>query len=125
MSDPRYSEIAALLQRCFEGPYSCDTVILQDVLHPGALYATASDGALTHLDMEHYMPIVDARTFPASNDEPRIFEIDSISFAGPVTALARVQITMLSKRYDDVLTLLHIDGRWWIMSKVFHVEALQ
>jgi hypothetical protein len=32
---------------------------------------------------------------------------------------------MLSKRYDDVLTLLHIDGRWWIMSKIFHVEALQ
>ena len=121
----RYAEITALLQRYFEGLYKCDTAILKDVLHPEALYATASEGPLTRLDMEHYMPIVEARTSPASNDEPRIFEIDGISFAGPVTALARVRITMLSKRYDDVLTLLHIDGRWWIMSKIFHVEALQ
>lgn len=125
MSDQRYPEIAALLQRYFDGLYKCDTAILQSVLHPEALYATASEGLLTRLDMEHYMPIVEARTSPASNDEPRIFKIDSISFAGPVTALARVRITMHSKRYDDVLTLLHIDGRWWIMSKIFHVEALQ
>lgn len=121
----RYTEITALLQRYFEGLYKCDTTILKDVLHPEALYATASEGTLTRHDMEHYMPIVEARTSPASNDEPRIFEIDSISFAGPVTALARVRITMLSKRYDDVLTLLNIDGRWWIMSKIFHVETLQ
>lgn len=125
MSDQRFAETTALLQRYFEGLYKCDTTILEDVLHPKALYATASEGTLTRLDMEHYMPIVQGRTSPASNDEPRIFEIDGISFAGPVTALARVRITMFSKRYDDVLTLLHIDGRWWIMSKIFHVEALQ
>lgn len=125
MSNRRYTEITALLQRYFEGLYKCDTTILEDVLHPEALYATASEGLLTRLDMKRYMPIIEARTSPASNDEPRIFEIDEISFAGPFTALARVRISMLSKRYDDVLTLLHINDRWWIMSKIFHVEALQ
>jgi hypothetical protein len=124
MSDRRFAEITAVLQRYFEGLYKCDTAILREVLHPEALYATASEGPLTCLDMERYMPIIETRTSPASNDEPRIFEIDSISFAGPVTALAWVRITMLSKRYNDVLTLLCIDERWWIMSKIFHVETL-
>jgi Putative lumazine-binding len=48
----------------------------------------------------------------------------SIEFAGPVTALARVRCSTGAKHYLDLLTLVRLDGRWWIMSKVCHYDLV-
>lgn len=114
--------IERLLHDYFDGLHRSDSALLRRVLHPAALYACASSGELLHLRMDEYWPIVDRRVSPASKGEPRTGRIVSIEFAGPVTALARVECVIAPKHYVDLLTLLKLDRRWQIIAKVFHYE---
>lgn len=90
-NDPQFAAIVEVLQGYFDGLYRSDTSILKQVFHPKALYATATDGTLLELDMDRYFPVVDKRPSPESRGEERADRILSIEFAGPVTALAKVQ----------------------------------
>ena len=118
-----FVEVTALVSDYFDGLYRSDSTILRKVFHPSALYACASDGTLLTLRMDDYFPIIDKRPSPASRNDPRTDRIISIEFAGPVTALARVECSILPKRFIDLLTLIRVDGRWQIISKVFHFES--
>jgi len=114
--------IVGVLQQYFDGLHHSDTRILRRVFHPSALYACASDGTLLALRMDEYFALVDKRASPASKGEARNDRIVSIELAGPVTALARVECSIAPKRFTDLLTLVQLDGRWQIISKVFHFE---
>jgi hypothetical protein len=121
--DERFREVTEALQTYFDGLYECSSKILAKVFHPQAHYFSATDGKLLHLDMGQYFPIVDQRTSPASKGEERADKIVSIEFAGPVTAFARVQCALRPKFFTDFLTLVFIENRWQIVSKVFHFEV--
>ena len=82
--------------------------------------ATAEPAVI--LRMDEYFHIVDQRPSPASRGETVQERILSIEFAGPVTALAKVECAILPKHFTDLLTLIHVDGRWQIIAKVFHYE---
>jgi len=118
--------VAEVLQVYFDGLHHSDTQRLRRVLHPKAIYATAVIDNPTEgpriWRMDEYWPVVDARPSPASRGEARTDQIDSIEFVGPVTALARVRCSIGPKRFTDLLTLILVDGRWQVISKVFHVE---
>lgn len=116
--------ITELLQKYYDALVRCDTALLAEVFHPEAHYFTASDGKLLHLDMPTYFPIVAGRTSPASTGEACSYTIDSIEFAGPVTALARMRSTMMHKHFDDLLSLVRLDGQWRIIAKVFHFDPV-
>jgi hypothetical protein len=117
-----FEAITSVLNDYFEGLYRSDTKILKRVFHPAAIYACATDGTLLTLRMDEYFPIVDKRPSPASRGDARTDRIVAIEFAGPVTALARVECSILPKHFTDLLTLIFVDGRWQIISKVFHYE---
>jgi len=117
-----YLAVTELLTTYFDGLYHSDTARLRQVFHPRATYVCATDGTLTHLTMDAYFPIVDARPAPACRGEARRETIVSIEFAGPVTALARVQCAIGEKHFTDLLSLILIDGRWQIIAKVFHYD---
>jgi hypothetical protein len=117
-----FEAITSVLNDYFEGLYRSDTKILKRVFHPAAIYACATDGTLLTLRMDEYFPIVDKRPSPASKGDVRTDRIVAIEFAGPVTALARVECSILPKHFTDLLTLIFVDGRWQIISKVFHYE---
>ncbi|WP_426209147.1 nuclear transport factor 2 family protein [Massilia sp. TWP1-3-3] len=117
-----FGAVTALLSDYFDGIYFSDTSILRRVFHPGALYACATDGTLLQLGMADYFAVVDQRPAPGKLGQPRQDRIVSIEFAGPGLAIARVECAIFPKRFVDLLTLVHLDGRWQIMSKVFHFE---
>jgi 4-oxalocrotonate tautomerase len=119
MNDP-FVQVSAVLDDYFEGLYRSDSQMLRRVFHPSALYACATDGTLLTLRMDEYFAIVDKRPSPASRGDPRTDRIVGIEFAGPVTALARVECSILPKHFIDLLTLVQVDGRWQVISKVFH-----
>lgn len=121
MAEP-FAAIAAVLQRYFDGLHHSDTQRLRQVFHPAALYASASEGTLRHLTMDAYFPVVDARPSPASLGQARTDRILRIERIGPVTALAVVECRIAPKRFTDLLTLVFVDQRWQIISKVFHFE---
>jgi hypothetical protein len=119
---PPFNAVTAVLNDYFDGLYGSDTQLLRRVFHPAALYACASDGKLSTLTMKEYFPIVDQRQSPASRLEVRRDEIISLEFAGPVSAFARVKCAIGRKHFTDFLTLLYLDDRWQIISKVFHYD---
>jgi hypothetical protein len=115
--------VTALLRDYFDGLYFSDTRRLKRVFHPQAVYATATEGTPLILRMDEYFPVVDKRPAPASRGDARSDRIVSIDFVGPVTALAKVQCAIKPKHFTDLLTLIQVDGRWQIISKVFHYEV--
>jgi hypothetical protein len=122
MSAPDFAGVAAVLGLYFDGLYHSDTKRLAQVFHPKAQYVSVTDGTLLYRDMAEYFPVVDARPSPASCNEKRRDEIVSVEFAGPVTARAVVRCAIGSRKFTDFLTLIRLDGRWQVMSKVFHYE---
>lgn len=117
-----FAAVAAVLGRYFDGLYKSDTELLRSVFHPKAHYVCATDGTLVHLGMDEYFPIVDQRPSPASRNEVRADRIVAIEFAGPVTAFARVECAIGAKFFSDLLTLVFVEDRWQIISKVFHFD---
>jgi len=120
--NPPFDEIVAALRDYFDGLYFSDTQRLRKVFHPSAIYACATEGKLLTLRMDEYFPIVDKRPAPASRGDERHDRIVSIEFAGPVTALARVECAIKPKYFSDLLTFICVEGRWQIIAKVFHYD---
>lgn len=121
MSDDLAS-IAGVLATYFDGLYHSDSDLLRRVFHPAARYVTAVADPIVVWSMDDYLPVVDARPSPAAKGEPRADRIVSIELAGPVTAVARVECRIAPKSFVDLLTLVSVDGRWQVISKVFHYD---
>ena len=113
--------VEATLRLYFDGLYDSDTERLARAFHRQAVYASAT-GSLVRMTMAEYFPMVDARPSLASREEPRTDRVVPIEFAGPVTAIARVECSIGPKHFVDLLTLVHVDGRWQIIAKVFHFD---
>jgi hypothetical protein len=122
VADARYAAVVDVLGTYLDGLYHSDTGRLARALHPAARYVTASNGALLDLSRDEYLPIVAARPSPAAAGAERRDRIVSIEFAGPVTAFARVECAVPPRSFVDLLTFVALDGRWQIISKVFHYE---
>lgn len=133
----QFEAVIEVLADYLDGLYDSDAAKLGRVFHTSAIYVCATDGSqllrqtdeylptgggllLRHMD--EYLSIVAKRPSPASRNEIRDDKVLSIEFAGPVTALARVQCAIGEKVFTDLLSLIHVDGRWQIISKVFHYD---
>lgn len=120
--DAEFIAIGAVMQDYFDGLHYSDTTRLARVFHPKAQYACATDGTLLYRTMEEYFPVVDARPSPASRGEARTDRILAIEFHGPVTARVLAACRIAEKDFIDCLTFLKLDGRWQVMSKIFHYD---
>lgn len=123
MSDD-YRAVTQQLKTYFNGLYYSDAVLLRRVLHPEARYVTATGDDLVNIGMEEYLPIIETRVSPASRGEERRDEIVSIDFAGPKTAFAKVHCAVGERYFTDFLTFIKVEGRWQIISKVFHYDIV-
>ncbi len=117
-----FQVVAGVMAVYFDGLHFSDSKRLAQIFHPRAQYVCVTDGTLLYRDMATYFPIVDARASPASLGELRRDEIISLEFAGPVTARATVRCSIGTRNFIDFLTLVKLDGRWQIISKVFHYK---
>ena len=117
-----FEAVATAMALYFDGLHHSDTTRLREVFHPQARYACATEGTLLHLGMDEYFAIVDKRPSPASRGEARRDRIVAIEFAGPVTAFVKAECAIGPKHFADFLSFVKLDGRWQIVSKVFHFE---
>ena len=123
MSAADFGAIHSMLQLYFDGLYHSDTERLARVFHPQALYATAVGDVPIVWRMGEYFPVVDARPAPAASGQPRTDRVLSIELIGPVTALVKLECSIGPKHFIDLLTLIHVDLRWQVISKVFHYDV--
>ena len=120
--DARFAAITQVLATYFDGLHHSDTERLRSVFHPAARYVTATDDPIVVWSMDDYFPVVEGRPSPGSKGEARADRIVSIELVGPVTAVARVECRIAPKSFTDILTLIRVDDRWQIISKVFHFD---
>jgi Putative lumazine-binding len=117
-----FQGVADALVDYFDGIYDGDLEALSRILHPCLTFYCATDGVLEGVDRETYFQKVRERPSPASRNDPRYDEIVSIDFAGPVTAHVKLRCAYLPRMYTDFHTLVHLDGAWRVVAKVYHYE---
>lgn len=110
------------LRNYFDGLYYGDVTKLSRVFHPKAQYSCTSGGELIHHNMDEYFDIVKNRLAPSFKNESREDKILFIDVIGMTTALAKVQCVIAPKYFTDLLSLIFLDGRWQIISKVFDFQ---
>ena len=116
-------QIDALMERYFEGLYHSDSAVLRTVFHPELAYVNATDGNHEFMDLETYMTRIDNREPPAKRGDPRRESVDRVSLTGHQMGLSEARMTMMGRDYQDLLTLIHTDDGWKVITKVFAYRA--
>ena len=111
--------IEAMLSDYFDAMHTQDMVKFDRVFHKDVVLYSAQTGELNSRPYVVYREAVVNRESPQSKGETRndiIIMIDEIS---DTAALAKVQLEMFGGVMQDYLNLIHIDGRWQIISKIW------
>ncbi|PQZ46604.1 hypothetical protein CQ052_21635 [Ochrobactrum sp. MYb15] len=124
MTDSTATEnVRAAVQSYLDALYFGDVEKFRTVFHPQAQLYSATEGKLVNLNVDAYLDLVANRPSPQKKGDERQDEVLSISIASPTTAHARVKDVYLPKRFVDDLTFVLVDGKWQIVSKVWHFEV--
>jgi hypothetical protein len=119
MDQAEHPKINDLLGQYFDGLYHSNSRTLRTVFHPDLSYINATAGNYESLDLEAYMVRIDARTSPASRNDPREEVIERIELKGARIGIVEARLTMLGRNYQDLLTVINTDESWKVLTKVF------
>ena len=113
------AEVRALMQRYFDGLYHSDSATLRTVFHADLAYVNGTAGTYETMGLDAYMARIDARTPPASRGDVREEVIERITFKGDRIGLVEARMTMMGRNYQDLLTIIHTEDGWRVLTKVF------
>ena len=119
MENAERLEIDTLMQRYFDVLYHSDSAVLRTVFHKNLSYVNAISSDHEFLGLEAYMDRIDARTSPASRNDPREETVERITLKFGKISLVEARMVMLGKDYQDLLTIIHTDDGWRVLTKVF------
>lgn len=126
MFEQKRQEIAQLIERYFSASYHGKGDEMLGVFHPAAhIYGQDEQGMLIDWPVADFAKRVDSGTPPAALGQEREDEILSIHFTGEKTATALVRLRLRRTRYTDILSLIHIDGRWQVIAKLLSAEKVE
>jgi len=111
--------IEAMLVDYFDVMYTQDMEKFDRVFHNNVVLYSAQTGELNRRPYDVYREAVVNRESPQSKGEVRKDEILLIDEISDTAAMAKVQLQMFGGVMQDYLTLIHIDGRWQIISKIW------
>ncbi|MGS1096688.1 nuclear transport factor 2 family protein (plasmid) [Aquamicrobium terrae] len=114
--------VRAATQVYLDALFFGDVERFRSIFHPQAQLYSATEGKLVNLNVDAYMDLVANRPSPHDKGNERQDEIVSISVGSPTTAHVRVKDVYLPKRFVDELTFVLLDGKWQIVSKVWHFD---
>jgi len=108
-----------LLDDYFEDIHTQDMQLFDKVFHKDCTLYSTQDGELVLRPYALYREQVANRKSPKELGNPRkdeILEIDQISDS---TAWAKLQLFQFGGIMQDYLNFLKIDGKWWIIAKLY------
>ena len=100
----------------FDTGYDADEGIAETMHDDALLYSFEKDGSLRIWNKETFVKIATSM----GHGYPRFEEITAIDFTGEDTAVARVKVRVEDILFTDILSFMRLDGRWWIVAKVFY-----
>ncbi len=111
--------IIKLLDDYFEVIHGQDMDLFDQVFHKDCcLYSNADDQTVLR-PYELYRSQVANRQSPKELGNPRKDEILLIDQLSDTMALAKVQLQMFGGIMQDYLNLIKLDGKWWIIAKLY------
>ena len=121
MSEPisAHAEITEVVKTYVEGMVWGDADRLRAAFHAKASCIGHFEGGLEWDDLTALIDV-----FTADDAAPGLtpyWKINSVQVIADM-GVVYVENNRAGVRYDDVLTLLHHDGRWQIVSKVFYAR---
>ena len=111
--------IEAMLSDYFDAMHTQDMEKFDRVFHKDVVLYSAQTGELNIRPYVVYREAVVNRESPQSKGEARNEKIIMIDEISDTAALAKVQLEMFGGVMQDYLNLIHIDGRWQIISKIW------
>lgn len=108
-----------MLSDYFDAMHIQDMDKFDRVFHKDVVLYNAQTGELNRRPYDVYREAVLNRESPQSKGEARRDVILFLDELSDTAALAKVQLQMMGGIMQDYLTLIHIDGRWQIISKVW------
>ncbi len=111
--------IEAMLSDYFDAMHTQDMDKFDRVFHKDVVLYSAQTGELNIRPYAIYREAVVNRESPESKGEARNEKILMIDEISDTAALAKVQLEMFGGVMQDYLSLIQIDGRWQIISKIW------
>jgi len=121
--DKNYDDIANILWTYMDGLYEGNIEKLGLVFHPVCHLFSNSEGEFIDWSLEKWFEVVRGRDSPKSLGLKRYDRILSIDMSDDMTAHAKLTCAVPPKFFTDYLTLLKLEGKWQIVSKVFRYEV--
>jgi hypothetical protein len=116
MTDPG---IQTLLDDYFELIHTQDMSLFDKVFHKDSNLYSSENNELVIRSADLYRSQMEARTSPQDSGNARRDEVLLVDQISPEVALAKVQLEMFGGVMQDYLNLLHVDGSWFIISKLY------
>jgi hypothetical protein len=116
--------IVSAIDGYFDLMYDADDTRFLDVFHDPCLIHGMRDGKLTAWSVSEFRDVMRGRPSPAALKSPRAQEILTIERTAPDLATAKVRVRIGQIDFIDHLVFHHIDGKWVVTSKTFHVARV-
>lgn len=116
------SAIEKTVTTYFDGLYEGDADKLASVFHETSALTYEQDGKLVVLPRDAWLKAVRERPSPKAKSLARDDAIVSIDQSGPTTSFVKVKCQIPPRYFTDYLNLLKIDGKWWVVQKVFATD---
>lgn len=111
--------IEAMLSDYFDAMHTQDMEKFDRVFNENVVLYSAQTGELNRRPYDIYRDAVVNRESPESKGEERKDEILFIDEMSETAALAKVQLQMFGGVMQDYLSLIFINGKWQIISKIW------
>ena len=107
------------LANYFEVIHAQDLELFDQVFHSSCTLYSAQGGELVLRPFQVYRDQVANRQSPKELGNPRADEILEIDQISETMAWAKVQLQMFGGIMQDYLNFVKIDGKWWIIAKLY------
>jgi hypothetical protein len=113
------SGIQTLLDDYFELMHAQDMSLFDKVFHKDSTLFSSENDEIVIRPADFYRGQMEARTSPQDSGNVRRDEVLLVDQISPEVALAKVQLEMFGGVMQDYLNLLHVDGSWFVISKLY------
>lgn len=116
MTDPG---IQTLLDDYFELMHTQDMSLFDKVFHKDSTLFSSENDEIVIRPADFYRGQMEARNSPQDSGNARRDKVLLVDQISPEVALAKVQLEMFGGVMQDYLNLLHVDGSWFVISKLY------
>lgn len=119
---PADSAVRSVVERYLHGLKFNDTIALRDAFWPETrLFFVGKDGQIAQLTQPKWYGMFAGNIGKEEKGDLRITSVDVTNDVASV----KVVEDYPGSRYTDYLNLLRINGRWWIVNKIYTMERVR